>query len=186
MIQRLNWETLKSRDSKHSVNRFLDRGEIEIWSDGRIQCFPVEKCPENASRCLHLDAKWINGFGLQCPDCQQRWFFGTFDALRWVIRQIQLLRSSTGNLLSQVKSSLLEDKDNAWDFSCVDLVQEAIETNRCEDCCDGEVYAGCYLCDAEAAGADHTHSKCDSYFAPCNKCDKGRELSNKLAALKSA
>jgi hypothetical protein len=77
MSKVLTWEILKSRDSKYAVPS-IERGEIEIWhgpgEDLRgpyIQTLPLEECPENACRCLHLDAKWINGSGLQCPDCEQ-------------------------------------------------------------------------------------------------------------------
>ncbi len=126
----LDWQTLKSRDSKNP-NRFLiNRGEIEIWNghgeDGCgpwIKSIPLEECPENAHRCLHMDAKWINGSGLQCQDCKQLCFFGTFDALRWIIRQIQLGKSDTGCLLAEIKSDL--ERCN-WEFSCVDLVSEAL------------------------------------------------------------
>jgi len=193
MTQRLTWEILKSRDSKNP-NRFIDlQGEIEFYNgygeDGcgpLIKSVPLEKCPEDMFRCLHMDAKWITGSGLHCPDCKQRCFFGTFDSLRWIIRQIQLGKCDTGSLLSQVKSSLSEDEEFAWDFSCEYLVQEAINANRCEDCYNGERYAGCYLCDAEAAGSEFTHSHCDSYYAPCDKCDKGRALSKQRAKWKDA
>lgn len=184
MTQWLTWEILKSRDSKHPINRFIERGEIEIFSGETIRSFPLDSGPENAHRCLHVDAKWINGYGLQCPDCKQRCFFGTFDTLRWIIRQIQLGKCDTGCLLAQIKSPLSED---GWEFSCEHLVQQAIDANRCEDCYGrGDKYAGCYLCDAEAAGSEFTHSKCDSYFAPCDKCDKGRALSKQRAKRKNA
>ena len=162
MTQQLTWELLKSRDSKNSNRFIVQLGEIEIYNgygaDGHeplIKSIPLSECPEGANRCLHMDAKWINGSGLQCPDCKQLCFFGTFDALRWVIRQIQLLRASTGCLLSEIKSELARFD---FEFSCEYLVQEAINANCCEDCYGrGEKYAGCYLCDAEATGADHTH-----------------------------
>lgn len=125
----LDWEVLKSRDSKNP-NRFIDQlGEIEIWNgygeDGHgplIKSIPLEECPENAYRCLHMDAKWINGSGLQCPDCKQLCFFGTFDALRWILRQIQLLRADSGCLLAEIKSEL---EKNGWEFSYEDLVSSA-------------------------------------------------------------
>ena len=112
---KLDWETLKSRDSKCIDRYLLNRNEIELWNGygeyhergPYISSFPISKCPENAVRCLHFGASFTKNDGLRCPDCKQRFFFGTFDAIRWVVREWKLGRKNP-DLLSLLGKDLLQ------------------------------------------------------------------------------